>query len=186
MSGANRNTDCGAVVPALPFDPPHRDDFDTTVGVPPAFVGTHHYYYLSRFAFAFYMVALVFAVLALLTSALALCTRLGAYMAAVNAALAALFQAVAASLVTAWVVEGRDGWRKAGQVAGVGEKALGFTWAAAVCFFVSTVLFCVGGSTARERGYTGQRRSGLFGRKRSTRSRGSFIGSDRGIKDDYA
>jgi hypothetical protein len=33
------NTDCGAIVPALPFDPPHRDNFGTSTGVPAAFLG---------------------------------------------------------------------------------------------------------------------------------------------------
>jgi hypothetical protein len=33
------NTNCGAIVPALPFDPPRRNNFDTTAGVPDAFIG---------------------------------------------------------------------------------------------------------------------------------------------------
>src|SRR5215469_17784715 len=36
----NRNTDCGAIVPALPFDPPNPKDFNTTIGIPPRFLGT--------------------------------------------------------------------------------------------------------------------------------------------------
>jgi hypothetical protein len=34
-----RNTNCGSPVPALPFDPTHRDNFGTTKGVPDAFIG---------------------------------------------------------------------------------------------------------------------------------------------------
>ena len=183
----DRNTNCGAVVPALPFDPPNRHDFNTTIGVPSAFIGTKHYFLLSRFAFVFYLIAVVFAAIALLTSVLALCTRLGAYFSGFNTAVALFFQGIAAALTTAWVVQGRDVFRAAGQSASVGEKAMAFVWTAFACFFISTLMFCAGGSARHDRGYTASRRTGMFGRKRSTRSRASFV-SDRngGIKNDYA
>jgi hypothetical protein len=95
-----RNANCGSIVPALPFDPPSRSNFGTTNGVPDAFIGNNRYYYLSRFMFAFYLVALFFAVCALLTGLLALCTRLGAYLSGLNALLAFFFQALAAALMT--------------------------------------------------------------------------------------
>ena len=94
------NTNCGKSVPALPFDPPNHSNFDTAKGVPPDFIGTHRFYYLSRFMFAFYIIALFFAVIALLTSVLALCTRLGAYMSSLNTAIALFFQTLAACLMT--------------------------------------------------------------------------------------
>lgn len=68
------NANCGSPVPALPFDPPRN--FGSDQGVPQSFIGTHHYYYLSRFMFAFYLIALFFAALAFFTGILALCTRL--------------------------------------------------------------------------------------------------------------
>ena len=93
-----RNANCGNVVPALPFDPPRN--FGTTNGVPAQFIGTTKFYYLSRFMFAFLLVALFFAVIAFFLSILALCTRLGAYLTGLNAAIALFFQALAASLMT--------------------------------------------------------------------------------------
>src|SRR5215469_3970501 len=54
----NRNTNCGAVVTALPFDPPSGDDFNTTIGIPAGFLGTRRYLYLSRFMFVLYLFAL--------------------------------------------------------------------------------------------------------------------------------
>lgn len=114
-----RNANCGASVPALPFDPPRN--FGTDVGLPDAFMGlvvryktgstelwltlavsrrTHRYYYLSRFMFAFYLIALFFAVISLFTSLLALCTRFGAYLSGLNTVLAMFFQALAAALMT--------------------------------------------------------------------------------------
>jgi SUR7/PalI family len=87
-------------VPALPFSPPHRDNFGTTTGVPQDFIGSHKFFYLSRFMFAFYIIAVFFAVCALFTGLLALCSRLGAYMSGLNTAVAALFQTIAAALMT--------------------------------------------------------------------------------------
>jgi len=178
---------CGAIVPALPFNPPGKSNFGTTTGVPDSFVGTHKYYYLSRFMFAFFIIALFFAVCALFTGLLALCTRLGAYMSSLTTFIALFFQALAAALMTAWTVQARNKFRSAGQDASLGKYAYGFTWAAVACFFISTVLFCVGGSAGKDRSGSRKTRGGVFGRKQSTRSRGSFIGSDRdGIKDDYS
>jgi hypothetical protein len=187
--GSNgRNTNCGSIVPALPFDPPHRDNFATTTGVPDGFIGQKRYFYLSRFMFAFYLVALFFAVCALFTGLLALCARLAAKLSGFNTFLALFFQALAAGVMTAWVVEGRNAFRDGNLDAKVGVKAMAFTWVAFGCYFLSTVFFCLGGRSRRENTY-GKTRGGVFGRKKSTRStnRGSFIGSERGgIKDDYS
>jgi len=181
------NSNCGSPVPALPFDPARRNNFGTTIGVPAAFIGTHKYYYLSRFMFAFYIAALFFAVCAFFTGLLALCTRLGAYMSGLNAGLAFFFQILAASLMTAWTVKGRDAFRSSGQEAKLGVKAFAFTWAAMACFLLSMITFCLSGRSGRDSAYTTSRSGGLFGRKASTRSRGSFVGSERtGIKDDYS
>lgn len=95
-SGHNGN--CGAIVPALPFDPPRN--FGTSQNVPGAFLGTNTYFYLSRFMFAFYLIALFFAVCALFTGLLALCSRLGGYLSGLTISIALFFQALAASLLT--------------------------------------------------------------------------------------
>jgi hypothetical protein len=92
------NTNCGAVVPALPFDPPRN--FGTQRGVPQQFIGTHQYYYLSRFMFAFYLIALVFGAFALLTGLLALVSRLGGYLSSMTTSIALFFQTLAATLMT--------------------------------------------------------------------------------------
>lgn len=95
---SGHNANCGAVVPALPFDPPRN--FGTEDGIPEAFIGTNMYFYLSRFMFAFYLIALFFAVCALFTGLLALCSRLGGYLSGLTVAIALFFQALAASLLT--------------------------------------------------------------------------------------
>ncbi|KAL9088341.1 MAG: hypothetical protein Q9165_006266 [Trypethelium subeluteriae] len=186
VDGNGRNTNCGATVPALPFSPPNPHDFGTAVGVPPDFIGTNHYFYLSRFMFAFYLVALFFSVISLFTGLLALCSRLGGYISALNVGIALFFQSLAAALLTACFIQGRDAFRRAGQQASIGVKAIAFTWAALACFFLCTVLFCIGGSVSKQSS-SSRRRGGVFGRKASTRSRGSFIDteSQRRVKDEY-
>jgi len=175
---------CGSVKPALPFNPPQN--FGTSEGVPAGFLGTHQYYYMSRFMFAFYLIALFFAVIAFLTSGLALCTRLGAYWTGLNTMVALFFQTLAAALMTAWAVKGRNVFRANNQTAQIGAYGFGFTWGAMACFLVSTVLFCVGGGVSKNRNTTSTKKS-RFGRNKSTRSRGSFIDSEsqHRVKDEY-
>jgi len=96
--GNGLNYDCGHPTPALPFDPIRN--FGTSQGLPDQFMRRNYYYYLSRFAWVFYLVALFFGVIAFLLSILALCTRLGAYLTGFNASLALFFQTLAASLMT--------------------------------------------------------------------------------------
>lgn len=176
------NTNCGSPVPALPFDPPRN--FGTTNGVPEQFIGTHMYFYLSRFMFAFYLIALLFAVCALFTGLLALCSRLGGYLSGLTVSIALFFQALAASLLTAWVVKGRNSFRSANLDASIGRYLLGFAWASFACFFLAAVLFCLGGVLG------GDRSSGVSRRRstKSTRSRASFMDTDsqRRVKDDYS
>ncbi|KAF4549264.1 SUR7/PalI-like protein 3 [Elsinoe fawcettii] len=177
-----RNVDCGALVPAHPFDPPRN--FGTESNLPEAFIGTRRFFLLSRFAWVFFLVALIFAAFALLTGVLALCTRLGAYISGFNAMVALLFQGLAAALMTAWSVEGRNIFRANNQEASLGRYAYGFSWGAVAAFLLATVLFCIGGSVGGRDNHSSRR----FGRKRSTRSRGSFIDSEsqRRVKAEYS
>jgi hypothetical protein len=186
--GSNgRNANCGAPVPALPFDPPRN--FHTQTNVPQQFIGTHHYYYMSRFMFAFYIIALFSSVIALFTGLLALCSRLGGYLSGLTTCVALLSQTLAAALMTTWTVEGRNAFRSGGHSAKLGVKAYAFTWTAIACFLISSVLFCWGGAVGRDHIRMANR--SFFGRKtsaRSTHSRGSFLDteSQRRVKDDYA
>jgi len=178
---AGHNDNCGASVPALPFDPPRN--FGTQQGIPEQFIGTHQYYYLSRFMFAFYLIALVFSSIALLTGLLALVSRLGGYISSLTTFIALFFQTLASALMTAWVVKGRDAFRSDGYDAHIGKYLMGFAWAIVACFFLATVSFCLGGKL----GGDGTRSSSMR-RTRSTksnRSRGSFIDaeSQRKVRD---
>lgn len=74
-------------------------------------------------------------------------------------------------------VKGRNNFRNNGQDSDIGQYAFGFEWAAFACFFLATVLFCMGGSSRKDPTRTPSTRKGFFGgrRTRSTRSRGSFV-----------
>nr|POF05440.1 protein sur7 [Quercus suber] len=176
------NTDCSDVRAAQPFNP--TGNFGTT-DMPDAFVGTSRWFYLSRFAWVFFIIALFFAVIAFFLSVFALCARLGAYLAASVSLIALFFQTLCASLYTAWAVQARNVFRANGDSASIGTKALAFTWATWACFFLCTILFCIGGKAGKSE-KTYQKKS-YFGRKRSTRSRGSFIDNESGrrVKEEY-
>ncbi|KAF2747532.1 SUR7-domain-containing protein [Sporormia fimetaria CBS 119925] len=190
VNSRGHNADCGSPVPALPFDPPRN--FGTQQNVPQQFIGTSHYYYMSRFMFAFYIIALFFAVIALFTGLLALCSRLGGYLSGLTTAVALFFQTITAALMTAWTVEGRNHFRDNGQSAKLGVKSYAFTWTAMACFLLSSILFCLSGRLGKDRTHTG-RGGGFLGRNRSMRShrstnRGSFFDteSQRKSKDSYS
>jgi hypothetical protein len=91
---------CGEVHPAFPLDPPSHRNFDTHIGVPKAFIGTSKYFYMTRFMFAFELIALFFAVCAFFTGMLALCTRLGSYLSGLLTTIALFFQTLMAALMT--------------------------------------------------------------------------------------
>ncbi|KIY00146.1 uncharacterized protein Z520_03831 [Fonsecaea multimorphosa CBS 102226] len=178
----NGRTHCGNqpyshVHPAFPLDPASHRTFDTTVNVPQNFVHRHGYYfYMTRFMFAFMLMALFFGVCALFTGLLSLCTRLGSYLSGLLTMIAMVFQAIQVSLMTAAYVKGRNNFRNNGQSSDIGKYAFGFEWAAFVCFLICTILFCMGGSSRREPRTSTRRGFKFRGRRsRSTRSRGSFV-----------
>ena len=133
--------------------------------------------------FAFILIALVFAALSLFLGLGATCWRLGGALSGLIASFALFWQAAASALMTAAYVKGRDNFRSNDQAASLGQKAFGFMWAATACLFIATVLFFAILGTGK-RDSTHSSGGGLFGRKKSTRNRGSFGDHDRVIKDD--
>jgi hypothetical protein len=69
---------------------------------------------------------------------------------------------------------GRNIFQKAGMPSSIGNEAFGFYWAAWLCLFIASALFCLGGSSSKH--YGGGGGGGLFSSrsKRSARDRGSF------------
>lgn len=171
---SNSLTAINGIHPAWPFDP--QSNFGTQTGVPSGFIGTSYFYYMTRFMFAFNLIALFFAVCALFLGLLALCSRIGSYASSVTTFVALVFELLTAVLMTTAYVKGRDVFNANNITASIGQYAFGFMWASVACLFLASVLFCVGGAASKRDEYGGGR--SRFGRKRSTRSRGSFIDTD--------
>eukprot|EP00919_Chromeraceae_sp_WS-2016_P042229 GHVR01100471.1.p1 GENE.GHVR01100471.1~~GHVR01100471.1.p1 ORF type:complete len:268 (+),score=21.03 GHVR01100471.1:143-946(+) len=198
------NTDCGSPVPALPFGYAWVGGGE---GAPSSLLGHHgkgttstYYYYLWRFGWVFWLIALLSNVTSFFTSLLAPCSRLAAGISGFFVLNALFWFTLAASLQTAVFVKARNRFHEAGISATIGKYAMGFTWGAWAAMFLAAILLFIGcgagGSSRRERrvsstgGVTnGTSNVGFFRRQRSRRSaRGSFVDneSQRRVKDEYA
>ena len=166
------------------------------------------YYYMWRFGWVTYLLALVFNVLGFFMSILAPCSRLASAFSGAITAFALFWFTVAASLMTlvvffhpfgigpltkhsATFVKARNELRNAGLNASIGQYAFGFTWGAWAAMFIAMIFLFLGSrATSNDKVKTrSTRKGGFFRRNKSTRSkRGSFIDNDsqRRVKDEYA
>ncbi|KAF2861508.1 SUR7-domain-containing protein [Piedraia hortae CBS 480.64] len=180
----NKNAHCGPIRAAQSFDPVRN--FGTRDGVPQPFLKHRTFwYYMSRFTWVWYLLSLLFAAIALVVSALALCTRLGAYITALAVWVALFFQTLAAAMHTAWVVKARHAFRSNGQKARIGQYAMAFAWSTVACYFLATLLFCIGGKASKRSAGSSPSSTSRFGRKK--RNQGTFADNTQArVKDDYA
>lgn len=194
------NTNCGAAVPDLPFG---YAWVGGSAGAPDSLVGgkgkhttSRYYYYMWRFGWVFYLMALVFDVFAFFTSLLAPCSRLASGFSGLMAGIALFWMTLAASLMTATFVKARDQFRHSGMSASIGEYAFGFTWGAWAAIFLACIMLFLGcglggrndrTTTTSTRAGRSTGRRGFFRRQRSRRSHvGSITESQRRVKDEYA
>jgi hypothetical protein len=73
-----------------------------------------------------------------------------------------------------WVVKGRDAFRSNNTDAHIGKYLMAFAWASMACFFLATIMFCLGGRLGGDRSSDVRRTRST----KSTRSRGSFIDTE--------
>lgn len=187
------NQDCGAAVPDLPIGYAWIGGSD---GVPADLVGSHgkdttsrYYYYMWRFGWIFYLMALVFDVLAFSTSLLAPCSRLASGLSGLILAIALFWMTLAASLMTAVFVKAYNEFRSAGISSSIGRYAFGFTWGAWAAIFLATIMLFIGcGLGGRKDSTRTTNQTSFFRRRRSTRSRRSVFNSEsqKRVKDEYA
>lgn len=187
------NQNCGAPVPALPFGAAWIGGSE---GVPEGLTGSHYkgttstyYYYMWRFGWVFYLIALVFNVLGLLVAIAAPISRLAAGLGSFLTAIALAFFSLAAALMTVTFVKARNEFRDAGISASIGQYAFGFTWGAWAAIFLAMVFLFFGCLGGRKKESSGGSNTRFFRRQRSKRStRGSFIDTDssRRVKEEYA
>ncbi|KAI8221495.1 Protein SUR7 [Colletotrichum sp. SAR 10_99] len=182
----DENTGCWGPWPAPAFGWAWSQN---AANVPPALEGGHgggttstEFYYLWRFGWVTYLIALFFTVIAWFSSFLACCGRLGSALAFMVSAAALFFLSIAVSLMTATFVKARNAFRAAGHDAEIGTYAFGFSWGAWAALFIATFFFFIG-----IRGDKGHKGPSRFSRKRSVRSRRSFdVNSGHRVKEDYS
>ncbi|KAI5922266.1 SUR7 protein [Camillea tinctor] len=180
------NADCSGAWPAPPLgwawsaNPENAPS--QLVGSYGGSTTSYKFFYLWRFGWVFYLIALVFSVVAFFASLIACCGRLGAAVAGFAAFVALAVHSVAVALMTASFVEMRNAFRSAGRDASLGAWGFGFSWGSWAALLIATVLLCMG---IRDGG-SGSGRGLKLGRKRSVRSRRSYDLGSRRVKEDYA
>ncbi|KAI0018128.1 SUR7/PalI family-domain-containing protein [Xylariomycetidae sp. FL0641] len=142
------------------------------------------YYYLWRFGWVFYLLALFFSVCAFFTGFVACCGRLGSAIAALVSTIALIFSTAAVSLMTATFVKMRNEFHRDGRSAHLGQWAFGFSWGSWAALLIATVLFCMGMRKSKDAvassGSMWRKRS-----KRSVRSRQSYDVGNHRVKEEY-
>ncbi|KAI1392494.1 SUR7/PalI family-domain-containing protein [Hypoxylon trugodes] len=183
------NSDCSRTWPAPPLGWAWSGN---PSNAPSELVGSHggdttssYYFYMWRFGWVFYLIALVFSVLAFFAGFVACCGRLGSAIAGFGALVALFFHTIAVSLMTAVFVKMRNAFIANGRTASLGKYAFGFSWGSWAALLIATLLFCLGirGGSSDTYGGGGRR----WGRRqRSVRSRRSYDLNGRRVKEDYA
>jgi len=201
------NTGCGKPIPDMPFGAAWVGG---SASAPAALVGSHYkhttstyYYYMWRFGWVFYLMALVFTVFAFFAALLSPISRLASGFSGLIATFALFWMSLAAALMTVTFVKARNEFHHAGLAAHIGKYAMGFTWGAwAAIFLAALMLFLgagLGGSSRKKRSSSASRvpkesaaSGGGFGFYRRQRHRGtagrtsSISDSQRRVKDEYA
>ncbi|KAK4189796.1 protein SUR7 [Podospora australis] len=183
------NTDCGPSRPALPLGDAWDPD---AANVPSELIGRHGggttsttYWYMWRFGWVFYLIALFFETAAFFAGFLACFGRLGAALSGLVSLVALVFLSVAVSLMTATFVMMRNAFVGANRDASLGRYAFGFSWGAWAALLISTIFFCLARRSHRSSDMGAPRSSRRFGfgRRKSVASRKSYDG--RRVKEEY-
>ncbi|SCV00187.1 LAMI_0G03422g1_1 [Lachancea mirantina] len=146
---SNGNTHCDSLAPADPISP--VDNFGTTVNVPSDFVTNRNtFYYLTRFSFCFFWIALAFLGIAFLLYILSWCSYAFNKVVFLLVAVGALFDLAAVSLQTAAAVMARNAFHSAKLSSNVSATLFGIGWASVAC---SIYLFFSTGASFIKRAY---------------------------------
>jgi len=194
------NTNCGKPVPDMPIG---YAWVGGSTGAPQELVGglgkhttNKYYYYMWRFGWVFYLIALIFDVFGFFTALLAPCSRLASAFSGLVMLGALFFLSLGASLMTAVFVKAVKQFKSSNMDAKIGRYALGFTWGAWAAIFLATVFLFAGcgfggrkETTTTRSPSSGKGSLGFFRRQRSTKSARGSIGYDnesqRRVKEEY-
>ncbi|EPE07505.1 cortical patch protein [Ophiostoma piceae UAMH 11346] len=142
-----------------------------------------YYYYMWRFSWVFYIMALFFEICAFFSSFLACCGRLGAGISSLVTLLAFVFLTIAVSMMTATFVRARNVFHSENRDAKLGRWAFGFSWGALAALMIAMLLLCVGttkkanGGTRKEATESSTNGNGTTKKSRWGRRRGHKAGS---------
>lgn len=180
------NTDCGTAQPALPLGAAWSSN---PQNAPEELVGGYggdttsfYYWYMWRFGWVFYLIALFFSTLAFFAGFLACCSRLGSAVSGLISLASLLFLTIGVSLMTATFVKVRNAFIANGRDATLGKYAFGFSWGAWAALLISTILFCIGRRNNKS-DVGAARRGSWVSRRKSTHSTRSYDG--RRVKEEY-
>ncbi|KAK4218983.1 SUR7/PalI family-domain-containing protein [Rhypophila decipiens] len=180
------NTDCGPAHPALPlgsaWESNPRNAPEELVGNYGDNTTSFTYWYMWRFGWVFFLLALFFEVVTFFAGFLACCSRLGSAISGLIALTALLFYSVAVSLMTATFVKTRNAFVSAGRPAELGTYAFGFAWGGWAALFISSILFCISRHARKQQGTSAS--APRWRRRKSVRSTRSYDG--RRVKDEYS
>jgi hypothetical protein len=142
------NAHCGTPRPAPAFGRAWDGD---AASVPEQLMGSHggdttssYYFYMWRFGWVFYLIALLFTTIAFFAGFLACCGRIGSLLASLGALTALFFWTLAAVLMTVTFVKARNVFRADNRSAHIGTYAFAWTWAGWAALLIATLLFCCG------------------------------------------
>ncbi|KAK3330637.1 SUR7/PalI family-domain-containing protein [Apodospora peruviana] len=179
------NIDCGPARPGLPLGDAWSGN---PTGAPVELIGNYGggttsftFWYMWRFGWVFFLIALLFEILAFFSGFLACCSRLGSAVSGLISLIALFFLTIAVSLMTATFVKMRNAFAADGRDASLGTYAFGFAWGAWTALLISTILFCIGRHSSK-RDVTPRTQS-RWRRTKSTRSARSYDG--RRVKEEY-
>ncbi|KAK6460959.1 endocytosis/sphingolipid biosynthesis/sporulation effector [Scheffersomyces coipomensis] len=141
----NKNTNCGKTKAAFPFSP--ADNFkDASSQLPQDFVNNRDtYFYLSRCAYAFLLVALAFTIFSIIIFIITPFIKVYVITPLFNF-IALLFDVAGAACLTAAYVKGRREFNDAGHTAKINALSFGLLWASVACLilsFIGTIFYCV-------------------------------------------
>lgn len=190
VNSDGKNFNCTKSVADFAFQPDVT--WNTHTGVPNDFIVNHDiYYYLTRFAFPFYLIGLFFSVVTFFLLFFAFCSRLGSALSSTSSFVALLFVITASCLETAVFILARN---KFNNGASLGVKLFAFTWTATALLLLVFIFGCItccsgrkhssfdddddfGGTLARESSFekAGSRRRGFFNVRSKKANENSFF-----------
>lgn len=136
-----KNFSSCSVGPAYPLSP--IDNFETTRNVPDDFVSNRDtFYYLTRFSFAFFLIALGFTAFALIIDILGFCFTVIDKVVNALVVIALLFVMGGSAMQTAANVLARNAFTSDGRLAHIGVKNMALAWASVAAMLLVFFITC--------------------------------------------